>query len=129
MPDQSLPVALRSHATNVEKLLQVKASIPEIATFLGITEDDVATIQSRLVNKSALIRAQLATGPKTTRDIVDATRLPLHVTSALLSELRRRGMVYVTDTGGRAPKPRGFHPVYALTDDGRARMKKLGEVA
>lgn len=99
MPNASLPVALRPHAANVEKLLQVKATVPEIAAFLGITEADVAEIQHRLVNKSALIRARLASGPKTTRDIVDATHLPVRITSALIAYLRKKGMVQVVGLG------------------------------
>lgn len=132
MDSKSLPVALRTHVASVEKLLRVKASVPEIATFLGITEEDVALIQYRLVNKTALIRAQLATGPKTTREIVDATKLPVRIASALLSELRRKGRVEVIGRGPRRsddPSDLIQHPVYRLTESGRARMKKLGEAA
>ena len=132
MPAESLPEALRPHAVAVDKLLQAKATPAEIASFLAITEDDVLAIRNRLVNKSALIRAQLATGPKTTRDIVEATRLPMRVTSALLSILRKSGRVTVTGLGPRSSAdPSDLHrdPVYALTDSGRARMRRLGEVA
>lgn len=128
MSAQSLPVPLRNHVTAVDRLLQFNVSASEIAEYLSLTEADVEAIRLALVNKSAMVRAQLARGPKSSRQVANATGIPIRTASALLSELRRKGAVVVCGTTAHDAR-RSPDPLYTLTKNGRERMKKLGEVA